>query len=48
MYLHIIKNSTAFLSDRLNTIFHYTGKRVNVNALRSSYVSLYLIEIVKQ
>ena len=31
--------STATLSDRLNTIFQYTGKKVGVNALRSSYVS---------
>ena len=39
--------STASLSDRLNTIFSYTGKRVGINALRSSYVSYMNSEAIK-
>ena len=39
--------STASLSDRLNSIFSYTGKKVGVNALRSSYVSYMNSEAIK-
>ena len=39
--------STASLSDRLNNIFSYTGKRVGINALRSSYVSYRTSESIK-
>ena len=39
--------STASLSDRLNTIFSYTEKRVGINALRSSYVSFRDSEAIK-
>ena len=39
--------STASLSDRLNNIFSYTGKRVGINALRSSYVSYMNSEAIK-
>ena len=39
--------STASVSDRLNTIFSYTGKRVGINALRSSYVSYKNSEAIK-
>ena len=39
--------STASLSDRLNTIFSFTGKRVGINALRSSYVSYRNSEAIK-
>lgn len=39
--------STATLSERLNSIFSYTGKRVGVNALRSSYVSYVNSEAIR-
>jgi hypothetical protein len=41
------QSSVASLSDRLNTIFSYTGKNVGVNALRSSYVSFMNSEAIK-
>ena len=39
--------STATLTDRLSSIFSYTGKKVGVNALRSSYVSYMNSEAIK-
>ena len=39
--------STASVRDRLNNIFSYTGKRVGINALRSSYVSYKNSEAIK-
>ena len=39
--------SIGTIDDRLNTIFSYTGKRVGVNALRSSYVSYMNSEAIK-
>ena len=38
--------SIASLSDRLNTIFNYSGGKVSIHALRSSYV--YNAQTVKQ
>ena len=39
--------STATFSDRLSSIFSYTGKKVGVNALRSSYVSYMNSEAIR-
>ncbi len=39
--------SPATISNRLSTIFSYTGKRVGINALRSSYVSYMNSEVIK-
>ena len=41
------QSSVASIDDRLSSIFHYTGKRVGVNALRSSYVSFMNSEAIK-
>jgi hypothetical protein len=39
--------SPATLSERLSLIFSYTGKRVGINALRSSYVSYMNSEAIR-
>ena len=39
--------SPATLSERLNAIFSYTGKRIGINVLRSSYVSHTNSEAIK-
>ena len=39
--------SPATMSDRLSAIFSYTGKKVGINALRSSYVSFQNSEAIR-